>query len=203
MKTLLFNPFERIAGFTALFTGLGIMLITAVIACLSQIRLDGVLDLHIQNNFMPSPAPVLPFYVYLGEGLINWLSISILLYVSGLIFSKSKFRFVDVFGTQALARFPYLLATVCSWIFFSDNMMLYLEHIALQKGEAVSLSAWDVVQFVLSTVSMIGCFIWMIVLMYRAYRISCNINGSKGVVSFAAALILAEVASKLLIHYFL
>ena len=39
--------------------------------------------------------------------------------------------------------------------------------------------------------------IWMIYLMYRAFSVSCNLKGGKAVVLFIAALIAAEVISKI------
>ena len=47
------------------------------------------------------------------------------------------------------------------------------------------------------TLSMI---IWMVVLMYRAYCVSCNIKGPKAIGTFIAALIVGEVLSKVFIY---
>lgn len=43
---LIFNPFERVAGFPALLSGWGVMLLTAGLAIPSGLRFDGVLDAH-------------------------------------------------------------------------------------------------------------------------------------------------------------
>ena len=37
---------------------------------------------------------------------------------------------------------------------------------------------------------------WTVVLMYKAYSVSCNIKGAKAIVSFIIGLIIAEVLSK-------
>ena len=41
--------------------------------------------------------------------------------------------------------------------------------------------------------------IWMVVLYYNAYGVSCNLKGIKLIVSFVAGIFIAEILSKLLI----
>jgi len=200
MKNLLLNPFERVAGLPALLMGLAVIVVTASIASFENIRLDGVLDLHIQSS-LNSSSNSSTFLNCFGEGIINWLSLAVFLYLAGLIFSKSKIRIVDVFGTQALARFPYVFAVLVTGFLFSDKMILYIEHTLLKKGEPVVIDALGIAQFIVTNIIMIATLIWMILLMYKAYSVSCNLKGTKSVVSFIVALLLAEVCSKILNHY--
>ena len=54
MKTkmkFLFNPFERIAGWQALFVGFAVMALTAIVGKINHVAFDGVLDVHAGATF--------------------------------------------------------------------------------------------------------------------------------------------------------
>ncbi|HOZ88475.1 MAG TPA: hypothetical protein PL029_11995 [Bacteroidia bacterium] len=193
MKKWLFNPFETLAGWSALIIGLGVIFITAVIAFYSNTRFDGVIDFHITTSTSLSGN--------ITEGLIDWLCLSLFVYVSGLLFSRSSIRLIDVAGTQAMARFPCMLAAVFSFFFFNNNVLHYFKYKLLNTGQPVQITGSDILLFslgMLSTFLMLG---WMIVLMYRAYCVSCNMKGAKAVFSFVACVIFAEILSKILISF--
>lgn len=100
----LFNPFKFVAGYKALLSGLAVILISAFIASFSNTDFDGVLDVRMGLEA--------PLWCFFAEGLINWICVAAPLFFFGLIVSRSSFRAIDVFGTQALARGPYLIAAV-------------------------------------------------------------------------------------------
>ena len=50
--------------------------------------------------------------VAIVEGLLNWSVISVLLVLVSLLVAPRTGRVVDIAGTQALARFPLLLAAL-------------------------------------------------------------------------------------------
>jgi hypothetical protein len=191
MKTWLLNPFERLAGWSALFYGLVIIFVTALIACCGNIHLDGVVDLHVTEQVSLGSC--------LLEGLIDWGCMAAFIYLAGLLFSRSSIRVIDVLGTQALARFPFLVSTLVSWLCFNSNILHYMEYTFLHRGEPVSITAMDVFLFGCVMLVTLVMTIWTIYLMYKAYSVSCNVKGAKGIGSFTAALIFAEIGSKWLI----
>jgi hypothetical protein len=203
MKNLFLNPFERFAGLPALLIGLAIIILTAGVASFGSIHLDGVLDFHVKGPTPELSGPPVSLALCLAEGVINWLVISVLLYLCGLIFSKSRIRMVDVFGTQALARFPFLIACVFTFFLFSDKIMEYMNYKMTHKGEPVEIGALDILSFLIMALVSIATIIWLIFWMYRAYSVSCNIKGTKSIVTFTVTLLLAEVISKLVINYLL
>lgn len=194
MKKWLFNPFEMVAGWMSLFIGTAIVFITAVIAFYSNTHLDGVIDLHLADS--------VSFLSCLLEGFIDWLSMTVFIYIGGLLFSKSAIRIIDVLGTQGMARFPFLIASVFSFFLFGNNVIHYFEYKLLKTGQPVELSATDIILFGTGTLINIVMAIWMILLMYRSYSISCNVKGNKGILSFIGCLIFAEILSKVLISIF-
>jgi len=194
----LFNPFRFIAGFKALLLGLIIIALTSLLGSLSNTHFDGTLDVHtgLQTAYTGMQ---LPLWLFLAEGLINWLSLALPLYFFGLILSRSSLRFIDVLGTQALARWPYLLTALVMMPPSNKRITRYFMSLAMQGPAADPLNYLDMTVFIFAMLVTILMVVWMVVLMYRAYSLCCNIKGAKAVITFIISLIGAEVLSKLAI----
>lgn len=175
MTQALFNPFLRIAGTKALLIGLITLLVTAVIAYYSHCHFDGAIDAHIGT--------ITPMWFYPAEALIDWLCLTLLFYISGIIFSQSAIRFIDVAGTMALARWPMIFIALLAFIPVVQPQNIH------DVNASIIIFGFTLLIFT----------IWMIALMYNAYTVSCNIKGSKATISFIATLICAEIISKLII----
>lgn len=93
----LFRPFVWVAGGRALGLGLVAIVMAAALGYLGHTHFDGVVDVH---SGRPAPG-----WVFLVEGLVDWLILSVVLYALGRLLAR-PFRAVDLFGTQALARWP-------------------------------------------------------------------------------------------------
>jgi len=154
------------------------MAISAWVGFLNNSHFDGVLDMH--------RAMAAQFHIFLLEVVIDWVSISLVLFVLGVILSKSKIRWIDVFGTQALARWPMIPAVILM-VFIPDVKDMDLSDIQSLNGLIVPATV------------MLLFIIWFVALMFNAYKISCNLTGSKLTISFIGGLILAEILSKILI----
>ncbi len=191
----LFNPFRFIAGFKALLLGLMIILLSSFIGSFSNTHFDGVLDVHI--------GAAKPLWFFLAEGLIDWICLAVPLLLFGLIVSRSSFRTVDVLGTQALARWPYLISALAMLPNANQRVLAYLMSKLIQKAPAAAINPADVFIFGFAMTLLLLMTIWTVALMYRAYAVSCNIKGARAIVTFIVSVILAEVLSILLIRVFL
>ena len=185
----LFNPFSFVAGYQALFLGLGIMLISAFIGFLGNTHFDGVLDVHTGLEA--------PLWVFLAEGIIDWMSLAIPLFFFGLIVSTSSLRIIDVFGTQVLARWPYIVTSVVMLPEANRRFGVYLISRFTSTDTSVTVGYIDMLIFIFTMLVAIIMAVWMVALMYRAYVVSCNIKGVRAIVTFIISLIGAEVLSKL------
>ncbi len=185
----LFNPFRFVAGFKALLLGLVIMLISGFIGSLSNTHFDGVLDVHTGAEA--------PLWFFFAEGIINWVCMVVPLFFFGLIVSRSSFRIVDVFGTQALARWPYVVTAIVMLPKANQRVIAYLMSKLNQAAATSAVSSADVFVFVFAMIVVVLMVIWMVALMYRAYAVSCNIRGAMAVVTFIVSLAGAEVLSKI------
>ena len=174
---LLINPFERIAGWHALFVGFAAMALTAVIGKINNVAFDGVLDIHVGTMFS--------FVTSFAMQAINFLSMFLTMWLAALCFSKTKLRAIDVAGTMSLARVPMLLpAIVCFLPVAPENL-------------------FDIPRVIIFSLVCIPFIVWMIALMYNAYTVSCHLKGVRAVVSFIGALLVAEIVSKIIIIFLL
>lgn len=183
MKKWLFNPFVYIAGAKSLFIGLTFMAATAVIGCYSHTHFDGVVDMH--NGRISA----LPFYLW--EQLIDWGTLIVVFFITGKIFSKSSIRIIDVAGTMAMARWVTIFVAIMGFGINAPNVMPHSTD-DLLKTITPSFVFFALLAFVF--------MIWMIALMYNAFRVSCNMKGSQATGLFILSLILAEIISKLEIY---
>jgi hypothetical protein len=191
LKQWLFNPFQFIAGGNALVLGLAIILITAYLGSLSNTHFDGVLDVHTGT--------AAPLWFFLTEVLIDWLCLFIVLLIAAFFTSRSSFRIIDVFGTQALARAPYLISALALLPKGSIRFTNYLVSKITQQVPAEAIESTDILFFAVGLIVVLLMIVWIVVLMYRAYSVSCNTKGGKAIGSFIAALIIAEILSKIAI----
>jgi hypothetical protein len=184
----LFNPFRFIAGFKALLMGLAIILISGFVGSFSNTHFDGVLDVHTGLES--------PLWFFFAEGLIDWGCMVIPLFFFGLIVSRSAFRMIDVLGTQALARWPYLITAVVMLPDANQRVIAYVMSKLIQAAPAAAINSADVLIFGFAMFVVVLTVIWMVALMYRAYAVSCNIKGAGAIITFIISLTGAEVLSK-------
>jgi len=184
----LFNPFRFVAGYKVLLLGLVIILTSAFVGSLGNTHFDGVLDVHTGGE--------VPLWCFFAEGLINWICMVIPLFLFGLIISPSSFRMIDVFGTQALARWPYLITALVMLPDANRRFGIYIMSKLTQTASAVGVNYTDALTFGFAIIVTILMAIWMVALMYRSYAVSCNVKGAKAISTFIVSLMGAEVLSK-------
>jgi hypothetical protein len=189
----LFRPFEFVSEFKALTIGVIAIVLCSLLNLLSGTHFDGVLDVHFGNGQQYSK-------LFMLEGLINWISFALLLFAAGKLFSTSSFRFIDVFGTISMARWPLFIVSVLALVIPHEAVDQYIMALALNMSTTITIQTHEIILFVLLSLVMILVTVWVIILMYRAYSVSCNVKGAKGVWTYIVALLIAEVLSKYLIY---
>lgn len=184
MRTRLINPFKYVAGTKALLIGLTAMLATAVIAFFSLTHFDGVLDEHygaLDERYGLST----PFRWFLIDQLLAWLPAVIIFYLAGVLFSRSAVRFIDIAGTLALARWPYIFLALLNWVMpptFPKDIH------DIDRG------------LILYALITLLIMIWLIALFYNAFSTSTNLKKSRGTIIFILALLVAEALSKFVFY---
>ena len=187
----LFNPFIRVAGTMSLVVGLACIGLGGLIAAVAGIRFDGLLDMHF--------AQTVPIWLPVLEGLLNWIVISVLCYLVARFFGRgSGGRFVDIAGTQALARVPLIaVAAICTlpWI---GNSFAQLSS-AIENVDATGFSPGVIV----GSLTVVTGIVWMVVLMWNAFSVACNMKGGRSIVLFAIAVVMGELVTKFLVLNYL
>lgn len=193
LKQWLFNPFNFIAGSQALLLGLAIILLSAALGFLGTTHFDGTLDVHVGASA--------PFWFFILEVLIDWLSLALPLYLFALIFSKSSFRAIDLFGTQALARWPYLIIALLMLAPAVQRVNQYFLSLAGLAPRQPELNYLDILVAGFAFILSFAMIVWTVALMYKAYVVSCNLKGTRAVVTFVLAIVIAEISSKIIIAH--
>lgn len=191
MKTILFNPFSKIAGSKAFFAGLLFVLISSLLAYYFQTHFDGVLDVHFGE--------VKHWWIPFVENGINIFSLFLVFYILGAILTKGRLRWIDILGTTVLARFPLVLMPF-------GNIGGHLQNL----GESIVKNPSQVpeLKFEVEQIVFLVCFvllsicvlIWYVALLFNAYKISTNLKQGKLIISFISGLLLAEIISKIIIY---
>jgi len=193
--TLLFNPFIYIAGARALCLGLVAILLAGLLGYVSHTHFDGVLDIHTGS--------ARPLWVFLSEGMIDWLCLSLALLMFGKLISRTPFRTIDVLGTQALARWPTVFLSLITLPKAFQRFGSYLAEQITKQGGKIEFNTADAIIFLAVVAAMIPLLCWMVALMYKSYSVSCNVKGGKAVGTFIGGIILAKVLSKLALYWLL
>jgi hypothetical protein len=194
LTSILFSPFHRIAGGASLGLGLAGILVAALIGSVQGLHFDGVLDVHVGFRA--------PWWVFVAEGLINWVCLAGVLLGAGRMLSGTAFRAIDLLGTQALARWPMVItALACLAPGFHRYSAALVKSLANLKPGAVPMlpGGVDAVVFGLVTVVMLACTVWMVALMWKSFSHCCNVRGGRAVAFFVVGLLVAEGLSKVLI----
>lgn len=191
MKKLIYNPFERIAGVEALGIGLVVMVLISVVAHYSNVVFPDILGAKISSKEYS-------FLYLIVQNLGNWIIFSSILLLFGIFAGKSHIRAIDVFGTQALARIPYLFFSFLGFADFNDTLNKIAEGLQKDGPQSQVVSELPFVGllflagFALLSIAIV---IWIIALMYNAFRISTNIKGEKSAFLFVVAILLSMVVS--------
>lgn len=181
-KNFLLNPFERIAGWQALGWGLAAIVVAAALGSVSGLFFDGAIDAHFAydpDRLIGVPVPLLRA---VAMHLIDWAVIAIVMLLAATIFYRGKFRAIDIAGTMALARTP-LVGLVLLML-----VPIFMEH------AAGTLLRRNLIFLMISGVAFLFFTVWMIVWMWKGFKVSCNARGAKGGWIFAIALIVSEIA---------
>jgi hypothetical protein len=168
------NPFTRIAGFSALFYGFAVLLLTAVIAAPCGVNFVGSLNIHVAR-----PMPFTLIFTWL---MLGWLSAAAFFYIAGLLFSKSNIRAIDVFGTFALARAPFLIAAPFGLLPGLWN--LHPRPDQMPTEVIISLTVFGIICLLVD--------IWVVIWSYNAFAVSTNVK-SKWL--FAVVFVISEIVA--------
>lgn len=189
MKTwisFLLNPVRVVAGGRALVWGLLGIAVTIVLSIGADVHFHGILH----YGSAPNPA----WWCFAAEHLLVFLVPALLLYLTGLLFSRSRIRVVDVFGTIAFAQLPFVGVVLCFFPPAVQRMIqLTPQEMLLESNRALLVEAglWT-----LPSLVFIGL---MLIWLGSAISVSCNLRGWRLFVSYVVTLIGGDAICRYLI----
>ena len=187
---LLYNPFERIAGFAALAYGIFGLAVSTLLSYWSGWHYHGLLQF--------GPAPNSALWCFAAEHVVVWLVPATLFYLGSLLLSKSKIRIIDVFGTAAFALLPMI---VMNLIYLLPAAKKLLDP-AMVANPIEFLSRSEMMLAI--EVSVIGVLflIWALVWLFHALKVSCNLKGWRLALLYCIGVFGGEVICRLIIGLF-
>ena len=195
----LFTPFKFIAGTKALILGLVVMAVLAILGYYSGTYFNGAIDIHYGDSMVSS----VPFVIHLFFQICAWFSLTLSLYVTARIVSKSSVRLIDIAGTLVLSQLPLVIAALWGFTPLAHISFGEVDILNLNIGQLMAVLMENLPSLIVTVVVSTLAIIWSFVLKYNAYSVSANIKGVIGIVSFAVALIVAEIISQILLHFIL
>jgi hypothetical protein len=169
----LFWPFERARPTQVWVVALLVCVVSVALAPL-HIRFDGAIDLHLVEH-------AVPWRMALLDQAVAWPLTALVFWLVALL-SPQRARLLDVLGFVGAARLPYLLAALV--------VAGVSARAKLADGGAAAL---------LIGVTVLPLLIWMCWLLFQGLRVATGGRGLRLGLSYFAALLLAEVGSKLLL----
>ena len=173
MKAL-FNPFRYIAGAKALVMGYLFIVASALMLYSGNL---------IQDSYIHIGMAKASFWEVLGAQTIWWVVPALLLYLCGLLLSKSKIRIIDILGTTAFAQIIMLMMIAPMLLPVVMNNML--ESVASLQSGAI-LEPTSLMPMMIYSIWSLICLILFYTWNYNAFAVSCNVSGWKAIAAFIA-----------------
>lgn len=185
MKKIL-NPFRYLPIRQATCWGLVALILSAVLCWQAGLRITSLTQLNFAGDTL---------WAATARQVIVWVLFSLVLYVVGAIFSKSKVRFQDVAAFNLFARIPFDLSLLI-FLFPQVRSVMGL----IMDGSLDTALQYINILTIIGLVSSV-LSVWYIVWSYMAFSEATNLKGGRGIAIFAVAWIISYVGSPFLLMW--
>jgi hypothetical protein len=197
LLSFLVNPFQKIAGFTALLLGLVVILSMSYLGLITKIYFTSAVTLATTTDFAHAKFTQ-TFLLFLCQNLVIWLTVSTLFMVAAKVLKAKKTRMIDFFGTCFLSRFPYLFFL----IIISVIILIHPTSLHSANADLVGQDYYPVHMSLLNWVTnmvYVAFLFWQIATYFYAFKESSGLASKKLVISFIIALVLGDVITTFLV----
>ena len=191
------NPFLYLSDKQLYIVAIASILAGMIVSIFLDVKFDGCLDLHFAAK------------VTLVETLRNIatsvLTLSIILFLAGKV-ANSKTRFVDILIVVLVSRIAlYIIAfqNLGGYGYAKTSQMQALLMHAKGNISVVAAQLQDFFPFLIFTsiFSLLGLILFLSIL-YNGYKTATNLKSNKHIFMFIAAVIAAEIISKIIFNNF-
>ncbi len=190
MKKVFTNPFSIYNEKKLLLSSLLFYMASVLLAPIFLARRDGIFDLHFVTNVDIGMA--------FADGLLNFGILTVLLYIAGKIINH-KTRLIDICITSLLSLPVFMFLYVFNITHKMSLMGSQLTGMAIDN-EAMALIFDNLILILVFGLFSILIVIWFIVLTYNGFKVATNAKGTRHIVVFIVAILLAEILSKILVY---
>jgi hypothetical protein len=192
------SPALRIAGGRALLWGLAGLIFSTVCAALTRWHAHGLLHF--------GPAPNNAWWVFAAEYLIIWLVPAAIFYSLGSALSRSRVRPVDILGTTAFALLPLAAMNLWQLIPGVRNLLDAFTDLATPAAAADHTALLQNMMeimarplFILNMLVALATMVLLVVWLFYAVRICCNLGGGRLWVVYLVGVIGGDALCRFLI----
>jgi hypothetical protein len=180
------NPFRYLPLRQAICWGIVAMILTAVFCWQVGLRMTSITQVNYAGGAL--------WKATVGQ-LVVWLLFSVILYVVGVMLSRSKIRFWDVASFNLFARIPFNL----SLLIFAIPMVRSVMGLAMDGNIARMMEHMNLLTIV-GVVSLLFSM-WYFYWSYKAFAQLTNLKNGKGVVAFILSFVVAYLVSGYLLKF--
>ena len=127
--------------------------------------------------------------------VVVWLLFAVVLYLGGVIFSKSKVRFWDVAAYNLFARIPFDLML----LMFAVPMVRSVMGL-MTDGSVATAMEYSAVLSIVGLVALVFT-VWYFYWSYQAFAAATNLRNGRGVGVFAVSFVLCYLLSGFVLIY--
>lgn len=194
-NSILINPFQKIAGFKALFIGIIIMLLMSILGVYASVYIDGTLGYLTSNGLKVARQP--SFFLLLYQNAIACIVVAALFYLSAILLRQKGIRIIDFLGTITFARYPLCI----SLLFFIIEKWLKPENFNQDLSQGMSLHF-----SIIGTIGgllLMACYLWQGMNYFFAFKESSGLDGKRLWSAFLVTMPVADVLAIILTRFFL
>lgn len=180
------NPFRYLPLRQAICWGIVAMILTAVFCWQVGLRMTSITQVNYAGGAL--------WKATVGQ-LVVWLLFSVILYVVGVMLSRSKIRFWDVASFNLFARIPFNL----SLLIFAIPTVRSVMGLAMDGNIARMMEHMNLLTIV-GVVSLLFS-VWYFYWSYKAFAESTNVKNGKGVVAFILSFVVTYLVSGYLLKF--
>ena len=174
------NPFRFLPLRQAICWGIAAMILTAVYCWQVGLRMTSITQVNYAGGAL---------WKATVSQVVVWLLFSVVLYVVGLMLSRSKIRFWDVAAYNLFARLPFNLSLLVFAVPQVRSVMALL-----MEGSLATVMQYQGTLMLVSVVAAVFS-VWYYVWTYNAFSVATNLKGFKGVSLFIVGWLVAYVLS--------
>ena len=174
------NPFRYLPLRQAICWGIAALILTSIFCWQVGLRITSLTQVNFAGGAL---------WKATVQQLVAWLLFSVVLYVAGVMMSRSKVRFWDVASFNLFARIPFDL----SLLIFAIPMVRSVFGLIMDGNMARAMEYVNL----LSIVGVVSLFfvVWYFYWSYKAFAEAANLKGGRGVTTFIVGYMITYLAS--------